>query len=86
MVLPGRQVGELLCSGRFDGPAPGLEEPTQVHFHSLGELLSIQVHLSFVVPGEVIHLMVGSKNLLEGVPAKLLLELCGRRQPQGIVN
>ena len=80
VVTPGRQAGEFLLSGSFDGPTPGLKESCQVHLHNLGESLSVQVHLSFVVMGKVAHLVVGSKHLLKGIPAKLLLELHGSRQ------
>lgn len=79
MVGPGGQIGDLLLSGCFDGPAPGFKESAQVHLHSLGEGLSVQVHLSFVVTGKVGHPMVGSKHLLKGIPAKPLLELHGER-------
>lgn len=79
MVAPHWHVRELfLCSG-LNGPAPGLEEGSQVPIDRKGEGLSIQVHLSLVVRGYVLHGVVGSKHLLEGVPAKLVLELVGRR-------
>lgn len=80
VVTPGRQGGEILFSGCFDGPTPGLKESSQVHPHSPGESLGIQVHLSFVVIGKVAHLVVASKHLLKGIPAKLILELHGRGQ------
>lgn len=80
VVTPGRQTGQFLVSVLLYGPAPGLKETRQVHPHRLGESLSVQVHLSFVVLWEVAHLVVGSKHLLEGIPAKLFLELCERSQ------
>lgn len=52
-----------------------MEESSQVHAHSLGERLCIQVHLPFVVVGKVVHVVVGSKHFLKGIPAKFLLEL-----------
>ena len=75
MITPGRQVGEFLLGRRFYGPSPGLKESSQVHPHRLRKSLSIQVHLAFVVTGKVAHLVVGSKHLLKGTPAKLILEL-----------
>jgi len=79
VVAPGRHVAEYLLSGSVDGPAPGLKERRQVHPHSLGEGLSIQVHLCIVLAGKVAHLLVGSKHLLKGIPAKPFLELHGRK-------
>lgn len=75
MVTPGRQGGEFILSAFLDGPTPGLEEVTQILSNSLGESLSIQVHLCLVAVGEVAHLMVTRKHLLDGIPAKLLLQL-----------
>ena len=80
MVTPERQVGEFLLSGSIYGPAPGLKESRQVHPHRLGESLSIQVHLSVVVTGIVGNLVVGSKHLFKGIPAKLSLELHRSKQ------
>lgn len=75
MVTPGRQGGQFILSAFLDGPTPGLEEPCQVLSHSPGESLGIQVHLCLVVVGEIAHLMVTRKHLLQGIPAKLLLQL-----------
>lgn len=75
MVTPGGQGGEFLLSALVDGPTPGLEEACQVLAYSLGEGLSVQVHLFLVAAGEVAHLMVTCKHLLQGSPAKLLLQL-----------
>lgn len=75
MVVPGGQMGESPLSVLLNGPTPGFAESSQVHSHSAGEGLSIQVHLSSVVAGEVAHLIVASKNLLKGTPAKPLLQL-----------
>lgn len=83
MVVPGGQVGEFLFCGWLDGPTPGLKESSQVPPHSLGESLSVQVHLSCIVTVNVAHLVVGSKHLLKGIPAKLLLELHARKQGRG---
>lgn len=80
VVTPSGQVGTFVFCGLFDGPTPSLEESSQVHPHSLGESLGVQVHLSFVVSGEVAHCEVGSKHLLKGIPAKLILELHARRK------
>lgn len=66
---------EILLGELLDGPSPGLEESRQIHSHSTGEGLSIQVHLPLVVIRKVAHLIVASKNLLEGLPAKLFLQL-----------
>ena len=79
MVSPGRQVGEFLLSDCLYGPAPGLKESSQVHPHSLGESLSIQIHLSIIVTRKVAHLVVGSEHLLKGIPTKLIPELHGER-------
>lgn len=70
---------EILLSDLLDGPSPGLEESSQIHSHSTGEGFSIQFHLSLVVIRKVAHLVVASKNLLEGFPAKLFLQLQERR-------
>lgn len=75
MVTPRRQRGELFFSTFLYGPTPGFEEPSQVHSHSIRESLSVQVHLCLVVVGEVAHLMVIGKHLLEGIPAKPFLQL-----------
>lgn len=75
VIIPIRQLGQFPLSGCFDGPAPGLEEAGQVHPHSLRESLSIQVHLCVIVIRKVSHVVVRSKNLLKGIPAKLFLEL-----------
>lgn len=71
---------EILLSDLLDGPSPGLEESRQIHSHNTGEGFSIQVHLSLVVVRKVAHLKVASKNLLEGFPAKLFLQLQQRRR------
>lgn len=71
-------MGESLYGIFLNGPTPGLEESRQVHFHSTGEGLSIQVHLAFVVTGKVAHLIVASEDILKGTPAKLFLQLHGR--------
>lgn len=75
MVAPGSQGGEFILSAFLNGPSPGLEEACQVLSNSLGESLSIQVHLRLVAAGEVAHLVVTRKHPLQGVPAKFLLEL-----------
>ena len=83
VVTPGREVGDFLLCGFFNGPTPGLEVCTQVQPQRLGEHLSVQVHLPFVIMGEVAHCMVGGKYLLQGIPSESLLELHdggGKRQ------
>lgn len=72
-------MGESLLSVPPNGPTPGFTEPRQVHSHNAREGFSIQLHLSVVVLRKVAHLIVASKNLLEGIPAKLFLQLHGRR-------
>ena len=75
MVGPWRQLGQFLLSGCLYGPAPGLEEGTQVFLHGQGEGLGVKVHLAFVVLGDVGHVVVGGKHILKGSPTELLLEL-----------
>lgn len=75
MVTPGRQGGQFILSAFLNGPTPGLEEACQVLPNSLGERLSIQVHLCLIATGEVAHLVVTRKHLFQGIPAKLFLEL-----------
>ena len=75
MVTPFRQAGQLLLSAGLNGPAPGFEEGGQIHPYCLGEGFSVQVHLAHVVLWYVNHVTVSSKDFLEGVPAKLFLQL-----------
>lgn len=79
VVGPGGQMGESLFGVLLNGPTPGFTESRQVHSHSAREGLGVQVHLSFVVIRKVAHLKVASKDLLKGIPAKLFLQLHGRR-------
>ena len=58
-----------------DRPAPGLKERSQVLLHLFGKLPHPQVHLAWVVPGDVREGLVLSKELGERLPPKGLLEL-----------
>lgn len=80
VVRPGGQVLQLLFGVGSDGPTPGLKEAAQVHPHSLGDGLGVQVHLPVVVPGEAAHAVVGPEGLLQGLPAEPLLHLRGGRR------
>lgn len=75
MIGPRRQLGQFLLSGSPYGPAPGLEEGTQVLLHGHREGLGVEVHLALLVLGDVGHVVVGGEHSLKGSPAKCLLEL-----------
>lgn len=75
MVIPLREMRDLLFCAGLDGPTPRFEEGGQIQVDHLGEGLSIQIHLACVVIWHSIHSMVGSKNFLKSIPAKFFLKL-----------